>query len=215
MGDDELTDGNPTSGELRDDILGRIVGARFVEEYARLDAIRRVAVERAAVEPSGAPRTTPAIAARSGGSGNARPEIVATADADEPAQFDAPPAGPARAPAGRARARRGAPAREGRLPLRRDRREEIVEQLRSGPASAQELAELFEISREGVLRWLRMLEADGRIESTAMARTSRNNRWVLAQGAPAEAGASGGADASDETAPSAPGDVLEARSSDE
>jgi predicted transcriptional regulator len=68
-----------------------------------------------------------------------------------------------------------------RLPLRRDRREEILEQLRQGPASAQELAELFGISREGVLRWLRLLEADGTIHSTAAARTSRTNRWVLSE----------------------------------
>jgi predicted ArsR family transcriptional regulator len=64
--------------------------------------------------------------------------------------------------------------------MRRDRREEIVERLRSGPASANELAEEFGISREGVLRWLRLLERDGRIAATAAARTSRTNRWVIA-----------------------------------
>jgi predicted ArsR family transcriptional regulator len=65
--------------------------------------------------------------------------------------------------------------------MRRDRRDEILERLGGGPASAQELAELFGISREGVLRWLRLLEADGKIRSTAAARTSRTNRWVLTE----------------------------------
>jgi predicted ArsR family transcriptional regulator len=68
------------------------------------------------------------------------------------------------------------------LPRRRDRREEILERLRWGPASAQELAEDFSISREGVLRWLRMLETDGKIRATAASRTSRTNRWVLTDG---------------------------------
>jgi len=69
-----------------------------------------------------------------------------------------------------------------RLPKRRDRREEIVARLREGPASANELAEFFEITREGVLRWLRLLEEDGVIRSTAVARTSRTNKWVLVGG---------------------------------
>jgi|GEM_PF-4449122 predicted ArsR family transcriptional regulator len=64
--------------------------------------------------------------------------------------------------------------------MRRDRREEIVERLRRGPASANELAGEFGISREGVLRWLRLLESDGQITATATARTSRTNRWAIA-----------------------------------
>lgn len=95
----------------------------------------------------------------------------------------APPGPRPRRAAPRARAEKRSPApappSPPRLPQRRDRRDEIVAQLREGPASAQDLAERFGISREGVLRWLRMLEADGTICSTAEARTSRNNRWVL------------------------------------
>lgn len=133
---------------------------------------------RAGPSRSGAPRREPSTPA-----GPARPRRR-TGPARSAAQVDSQPA-PGPTP-DRARRRplvqnpRAQLRRGERQPMRRDRREEIVERLRSGPASANELAEEFGISREGVLRWLRLLERDGRIAATAAARTSRTNRWVIA-----------------------------------
>lgn len=64
-------------------------------------------------------------------------------------------------------------------PLRRgDRRDAIRQLLASGPKSALELASHLEIGREGVLQWIRRMEAAGEVEPTA-ARSSRSNQWQL------------------------------------
>jgi len=147
-----------------------------------------VAAPEAEPETVAAPGAEPETVAAPG----AEPEAVAAPGA-EPEAVAAPGAEPeavAAPEAVRRRTPRAAPTRDKRLPLRRDRRDEIVDQLQAGPASAQDLADRFGISREGVLRWLRMLEADGVIASTASSRTSRNNRWVLAAPEP-DAGGGG------------------------
>ncbi|HVC24397.1 MAG TPA: HTH domain-containing protein [Acidimicrobiales bacterium] len=147
-----------------------------------------VAAPGAEPETVAAPGAEPETVAAPG----AEPEAVAAPGA-EPEAVAAPGAEPeavAAPEAVRRRTPRAAPTRDKRLPLRRDRRDEIVDQLQAGPASAQDLADRFGISREGVLRWLRMLEADGVIASTASSRTSRNNRWVLAAPEP-DAGGGG------------------------
>ncbi len=163
----------PAAGRQPDAAYRDVTRLAFVDHYRLLEQVRQEAVARA----------------------NAQLEVIngyldiqeTTAAAELPARSKAPPRvraqppargpRPARVPAqsSRAQLRRGE-----RLPMRRDRREEILERLRGGPASAHELAEEFKISREGVLRWLRMLESDGRIVATAAARTSRTNRWVIA-----------------------------------
>ncbi|MDA8291348.1 MAG: helix-turn-helix domain-containing protein [Actinomycetota bacterium] len=157
------------SGGSHDDLLHQLVRPDFLDGYARLDSSRRDAAARAAsARDADGARDVPEV-----------PEVPGRAGGEPPARADGDRTGAA--PGGRGRGPRGRRPGADRLPLRRDRRGEIVEQLRQGPASAQELADRFGISREGVLRWLRMLEADGAIESTAEARTSRNNRWVLAE----------------------------------
>ncbi len=62
---------------------------------------------------------------------------------------------------------------------RRDRREEIRALLANGPRSAQEMAAELMLTSQGVLRWLRRMEADGEVTATASSRTSRLNRWQL------------------------------------
>lgn len=69
----------------------------------------------------------------------------------------------------------GHPAQPSR---RGDRRDAIRQLLASGPKSALELAAHLEISREGVLQWIRRMEAAGEVEPTA-ARSSRSNQWQL------------------------------------
>ena len=128
------------------------------------------------------PPVSPAFLARYGMLDEVRRQAVLAASAEAvPRPAGAPGGGGAwrraRSTSPRAQLRRGE-----RLPMRRDRRGEILERLGQGPASAHELAESFGISREAVLRWLRLLEADGKVKATAAARTSRENRWVLARG---------------------------------
>ncbi|HMQ28397.1 MAG TPA: helix-turn-helix domain-containing protein, partial [Acidimicrobiales bacterium] len=62
---------------------------------------------------------------------------------------------------------------------RRDRRGEIREALANGSRSSTELADELGITREGVLRWLRQMEATGEVAPTASQRRSSNNRWRL------------------------------------
>jgi ATP-dependent DNA helicase RecG len=59
------------------------------------------------------------------------------------------------------------------------RREQITALLRDGPRSASELSSEMGITREGVLRWLRSMEAEGRVRPTEVNRKSRRNRWML------------------------------------
>lgn len=62
---------------------------------------------------------------------------------------------------------------------RRDRRGEIREALANGSRSSTELADELGITREGVLRWLRQMEATGEVAPTASQRRSSTNRWRL------------------------------------
>ncbi|WP_322750630.1 MULTISPECIES: ATP-binding protein [unclassified Frankia] len=59
------------------------------------------------------------------------------------------------------------------------RREEIRALLANGPRSAHEMAAELALTAEGVLRWLRRMETDGEIRTTATSRNSRLNRWEL------------------------------------
>ncbi len=68
--------------------------------------------------------------------------------------------------------------------LRRDRRAEIRAFLEAGPRSAQNMAEDFGITKEGVLRWLRRMEKDGEVRPTSKSRRSRFNQWELVRGTP-------------------------------
>lgn len=64
-------------------------------------------------------------------------------------------------------------------PSRRgDRRDAIRQLLATGPKSARQLASHLKISREGVLQWIRKMEAAGEVEPTAP-RSSRKNEWRL------------------------------------
>ncbi|MEZ5079643.1 MAG: ATP-binding protein [Thermoleophilia bacterium] len=65
---------------------------------------------------------------------------------------------------------------------RTDRRAAIRALLRPGARSTLELADQLKISRQGVLRWLRQMEADGEVEPTSDRRRSRHNRWRLRDG---------------------------------
>lgn len=62
---------------------------------------------------------------------------------------------------------------------RRDRRPEIRDLLGNGARSSQELADSLRITREGVLRWLRRMEADAEVRPTGSSRRSRLNKWEL------------------------------------
>ena len=63
---------------------------------------------------------------------------------------------------------------------RRDRRHEIIELLALGPKSSRELAEELGMTPQGILRWLRRMEASGEVWPTEAARRSPMNRWQLA-----------------------------------
>lgn len=168
-----------------------------VAQLARRQALHVAAVPPELLPAPGREAAPEPIPGPGPGPGPAAPPGSTPVPAAAPATLRGPAPDPSQLAAakrrpGAARAARPRRARVGHLPLRRDRREEVLERLAVGPASAQELAELFEISREGVLRWLRLLEADGKIRPTAQARTSRTNRWVLSDG-PRPPGAPGGA----------------------
>lgn len=62
---------------------------------------------------------------------------------------------------------------------RGDRRPALRLLLSDGPRSSSDLAEHLGITKEGVLRWLRRMEADGEVTTTAPSRRSRMNRWRL------------------------------------
>ncbi|MBA3743932.1 ATP-binding protein [Sporichthya sp.] len=62
---------------------------------------------------------------------------------------------------------------------RRDRRPEIRAILGEGPLSAQAIAERLGLSKEGVLKWLRRMEAEGEVAPTSAKRRSKNNTWQL------------------------------------
>lgn len=64
---------------------------------------------------------------------------------------------------------------------RRDRRDEIRELLRRGPRPSRELAEALGMTPQGILRWLRMMEATGEVRPTESARRSPMNRWQLVE----------------------------------
>ena len=69
-----------------------------------------------------------------------------------------------------------------RSPYRRDRRHEIIELLALGPKSSRELAKELGMTPQGILRWLRKLEAAGEVRTTEAARRSPINRWQLEDG---------------------------------
>ncbi|MDE0214959.1 MAG: putative DNA binding domain-containing protein [bacterium] len=58
-------------------------------------------------------------------------------------------------------------------------RDKIRALLTKGPLPAKDLVEELGMSRGGVLRWLRIMERDGEIETTEAARRSPRNRWQL------------------------------------
>lgn len=62
---------------------------------------------------------------------------------------------------------------------RRDRRTEIDQLLASGPKTTSAIAHALGLSREGVLKWLRRMEADGTVQPTDANRTSPQNQWQL------------------------------------
>ena len=64
-------------------------------------------------------------------------------------------------------------------PRRRDRRHEIRELLARGPRPSRELAQELGMTPQGILRWLRMMEATGEVRPTESARRSPMNRWQL------------------------------------
>ena len=66
-------------------------------------------------------------------------------------------------------------------PLRDDRRPSIRRLLASEPRSTRELREALGMSQEGVLKWLRRMEADGEVSTTSSSRKSRHNKWQLNQ----------------------------------
>jgi ATP-dependent DNA helicase RecG len=64
-------------------------------------------------------------------------------------------------------------------PFRRDRRQQILDLLRSGPQSSRYLADSLGMTKEGVLQWLRRMEESGEVEPTSDKRRSRLNTWRL------------------------------------
>ena len=73
------------------------------------------------------------------------------------------------------------PSRGGshRTSRRRDRRDEIRELLGRGPRPSRDLAHELGMTPQGVLRWLRIMEATGEVRPTESARRSPMNRWQL------------------------------------
>lgn len=63
---------------------------------------------------------------------------------------------------------------------RGDRRTAIVELLAVGPRSSRELAGELGMTPQGILRWLRRMEASGEVWPTEVSRRSPRNRWQLA-----------------------------------
>ena len=63
--------------------------------------------------------------------------------------------------------------------VRRDRRPEIRALLAAGAQPTRGLAEELEMTRAGVLLWLRRMEQGGEVEPTSENRRSRTNRWRL------------------------------------
>lgn len=66
-----------------------------------------------------------------------------------------------------------------RLRARGDRREAIRLLLADGPRTSADLARALGISRQGTLKWLRRMETDGEVVTTASSRRSTSNRWRL------------------------------------
>lgn len=64
-------------------------------------------------------------------------------------------------------------------PRRGDRRPDLRRLLGEGPRTSSDLAETLGITKEGVLRWLRKMEAAGEVRPTAPNRRSPSNRWTL------------------------------------
>ncbi|MGF1666019.1 MAG: ATP-binding protein [Acidimicrobiia bacterium] len=64
-------------------------------------------------------------------------------------------------------------------PSRRDRRQEILDLLESGPQSSRYLADSLGMTKEGVLQWLRRMEESGEVEPTSDKRRSRLNTWRI------------------------------------
>ncbi len=62
---------------------------------------------------------------------------------------------------------------------RRDRRAQIKGILESGPQPARHLAEELQMTSQGVLRWLHLMEEGGEVEATSEKRRSRHNQWRL------------------------------------
>lgn len=62
---------------------------------------------------------------------------------------------------------------------RRDRADEIVDLLRSGPLSAREIAAKLGLSASGVRYWLSRLRRAGRVESSGRTTTSPENRYSV------------------------------------
>lgn len=80
---------------------------------------------------------------------------------------------------GRSAARQQPLALDPPVVRRANRRNEIVRMLATGPKSTGELRRALGLGREGVLKWLRQLEADGVVKTTEERRTSRSNKWML------------------------------------
>ncbi|HZJ28147.1 MAG TPA: ATP-binding protein [Acidimicrobiia bacterium] len=71
---------------------------------------------------------------------------------------------------------------EGTASPRRDRRPDLLRLLVGGPRSSRELAASLGMTKEGVLKWLRRMEADGEVTTTGSRRKSRANKWRLEPG---------------------------------
>ena len=63
-------------------------------------------------------------------------------------------------------------------------RSKIKELLREGPLSTGMLADRLDVSRQAVLRWMRILEGEGEVEPTEIVRRSPRNRWQIAASDP-------------------------------
>ncbi|WP_419925553.1 ATP-binding protein [Candidatus Poriferisocius sp.] len=58
-------------------------------------------------------------------------------------------------------------------------RSKIEELLSEGPLSTGMLADRLDVSRQAVLRWMRIMEEEGEVEPTEIVRRSPRNRWRL------------------------------------